>query len=575
VEADISPTTLGPAQRDAALAALTGSELQVLVVGGGITGAGAALDAVSRGLSTGLVEAGDFGSDGSGRSSTLVHGGPRYPEQRSAAGARAALGERSLLLERLAPHLVRAVPFLVPFTHRVWERAYVGAGPGADDLLRLSTGRARGLPGHRQLSRHAAGRLAPGLRRSAFTGALRYWDAQADDARYVTTLVRTAAGYGALVASRTQVTGFLREGERVTGVRAVDLESGRELEIRAQQVVTAAGRWSGGRTELAGGRTELAGGRTAAGAPAALGARSARDVHLVVPRDRIHAAAGLIVRTPAGALAAVPCGRHWIIGAAGPGWSRSPGRPIGIDDILAQLNAVLAVPLTRDDVTGASGAAAGRLPRQHAVGHPVPGLVTVAGGDLASYRRLAADAVDAAARDLPGRVAPSCTDVVALAGADGYAARWNARRALAGSSGLHVARIEHLLRRYGSLAGQVLELIAAEPGLAEPLAGADDYLRAEIVYAVTHEGARHLDDMLERRTHVGTETRDGGLSAAPEAVGLMAGPLRWTAAQARRELAGYQARVAAERAAREAGARRDATEPEGAETRRPVPAGRD
>jgi glycerol-3-phosphate dehydrogenase len=165
---------------------------------------------------------------------------------------------------------------------------------------------------------------------------------------------------------------------------------------------------------------------------------------------------------------------------------------------------------------------------------------------------MARDAVDAVAHGLDGKVAPSCTDQIPLAGADGYQALWNGRHALAKSSGLHVARIEHLLHRYGSMIGEVLELIAADPSLGKPLAGADDYLRAEVVYAASHEGARHLDDVLARRTHASIETWDRGLSAAGEAVTLMAGPMRWKSRQITRELENYRARVAAERASQEA-----------------------
>ena len=202
--------------------------------------------------------------------------------------------------------------------------------------------------------------------------------------------------------------------------------------------------------------------------------------------------------------------------------------------MLGQLNKILAVPLTRDDVEGVyaglrpllagESESTSKLSREHTVAHPVPGLVLIAGGKYTTYRVMARDAVDAVAHGLDGKVAPSCTDSVPLAGADGFIALWNARHALARSSGLHVARIEHLLHRYGSLISEVLELIAADPSLGKPLAGADDYLRAEIVYAASHEGARHLDDVLARRTHASIETWDRGLSAAEEAATLMAGP---------------------------------------------------
>jgi len=184
--------------------------------------------------------------------------------------------------------------------------------------------------------------------------------------------------------------------------------------------------------------------------------------------------------------------------------------------------------------------------------------VLVAGGKYTTYRLMARDAVDAVVHGLDWRTPPSCTDRVPLAGADGYLALWNARRRLATSSGLHVARIEHLLRRYGSLAREVLGLIAADPGLGRPLAGADDYLRAEIVYAASHEGARHLDDVLARRTHIAMETADRGLATAAEAADLIAGPLRWDSGQAAREVEHYRAEVAAQRASEEADSDADA-----------------
>jgi glycerol-3-phosphate dehydrogenase len=552
-------TRLGPAERAAALEALASTELQVLVVGGGVVGAGVALDAVTRGLTTGLVEARDFGSGTSSRSSKLIHGGLRYLEQLNVGLVREALSERALLLQRIAPHLVHPVSFLFPFTHHVWERAYVGAGVTAYDTLGFSMGQTRGLPGHRQLTRRGALRLAPALNRKALTGALVYWDAQVDDARYVVTLVRTAASFGAHAASRTQVTGFLREGERVTGVRATDLETGNEVEIRAQQIVNATGVWTDEIQEMVGGRGTI-------------NVRASKGVHLVVPRDRIHSSTGIILRTPVSVLFVIPWGRHWIIGTTDTDWSLDRAHPAAsradIDYVLGQLNKILSVPLTRDDVEGVyaglrpllagESESTSKLSREHTVAHPVPGLVMIAGGKYTTYRLMARDAVDAVAHGLDEKVAPSCSDSVPLAGADGFIPLWNSRHALARSSGLHVARIEHLLHRYGSMIGDVLALIAADPGLGKPLAGADDYLRAEIVYAVSHEGARHLDDVLARRTHASIETWDRGLSAAEDAAGLMAGPMKWRPRQVARELANYRVSVEAERASQEADTDQDA-----------------
>ena len=237
----------------------------------------------------------------------------------------------------------------------------------------------------------------------------------------------------------------------------------------------------------------------------------------------------------------IPWERHWIIGTTDTEWSGSKARPAvsraDIDYLLGQANRVLATPLTRDDVTAVyaglrpllSGESdlTSRLSREHVVANPVPGLVLVAGGKYTTYRLMARDAVDAVVHGLDWRTPPSCTDRVPLAGADGYLALWNARRRLATSSGLHVARIEHLLHRYGSLAREVLALVEADPSLGRPLAGADDYLRAEIYYAASHEGARHLDDVLARRTHIAMETPDRGLDAVAEAAELVAAALRW------------------------------------------------
>jgi len=294
--------------------------------------------------------------------------------------------------------------------------------------------------------------------------------------------------------------------------------------------------------------------------------RASKGVHLVVPRDRIHTSTGIILRTPVSVLFVIPWGRHWILGTTDTGWSLDKAHPAAsasdIDYVLGQVNRVLRVPLTRDDVEGVyaglrpllSGESeeTSKLSREHAVAHPVPGLVMIAGGKYTTYRVMARDAVDAVAHGLDGRVPRSCTDRVPLVGADGYPALWNSRYQMARAAGLHVARIEHLLHRYGTLIGEVLGLIEAEPGLGLPLTGADDYLRAEIVYGASHEGARHLADVLARRTHISIETWDHGLSAAREAATLMAGQLGWDGEQTKREIEHYRAGIAAEQAAQDA-----------------------
>ncbi|MEU6716332.1 glycerol-3-phosphate dehydrogenase/oxidase [Nonomuraea sp. NPDC046802] len=547
-----SAARLGPAERAEALERMTAQELDVIVVGGGVVGAGIALDAATRGLDVGLVEARDFASGTSSRSSKLIHGGLRYLEQLNFELVREALRERALLLQRIAPHLVRPVPFLFPLTHYGWERPYVGAGVMLYDTLGAAAGRTRGVPGHRHLSRARALRLAPALKKSAFTGAIQYWDAQVDDARYVMTMLRTAATYGARIAPRAQVVGFLREGERVTGVRVRDLESGEEVEVRARQVVNATGVWTDDIQELVGGRGQIH-------------VRASKGIHLVVPRDRIHSLTGIILRTEKSVLFVIPWGRHWIVGTTDTEWTLDKSHPaasrLDIDYLLDHVNAVLSVPLTRDDVEGVyaglrpllSGESdeTSKLSREHVVAHPVPGLVMIAGGKYTTYRVMAQDAVDAVAHGLDQRVPRSCTDRIPLVGAEGYQALWNSRHRIAHSSGLHVARIEHLLQRYGALIDEVLELIEGDPSLGRPLSGADDYLRAEIVYAATHEGARHLNDVLTRRTRISIETFHRGLAVAQEAAELMAEPLGWDGEQVKREVEYYTKRVEAERRSQE------------------------
>ncbi|WP_432090837.1 glycerol-3-phosphate dehydrogenase/oxidase [Streptomyces sp. NRRL F-5630] len=540
--------TLGPEQRAQSLADMAERELDVLVVGGGVVGAGTALDAVTRGLATGIVEARDWASGTSSRSSKLIHGGLRYLEMLDFALVREALKERGLLLERLAPHLVKPVPFLYPLQHRFWERAYAGSGVALYDAMSLARGHGRGLPGHRHLGRRHALRVAPCLHEDALTGALQYYDAQVDDARYVMTLVRTAVDYGAKAANRARVTGFLREGERVVGATVEDVEAGGTYEIRARQVVNASGVWTDDTQGLVGERGQFH-------------VRASKGIHLVVPRDRINSSTGLILRTEKSVLFVIPWGRHWIVGTTDTDWDLDKAHPAAssadIDYLLDHVNSVLSVPLTRDDVQGVYAGlrpllagesdATSKLSREHTVAHPVPGLVVVAGGKYTTYRVMAKDAVDEAVRGLDQRVAECVTEETPLLGAEGYPARWNARARTAARSGLHVVRVEHLLNRYGSLADEVLDLIAADPGLGKPLTGADDYLRAEVVYAASHEGARHLDDVLTRRTRISIETFDRGTRCAREAAELMAPVLGWDATRVDREVEHYEKRVEAER----------------------------
>jgi glycerol-3-phosphate dehydrogenase len=545
-------TKLGMEERDAAIEALKSKELDILVVGGGIVGTGAALDAVTRGLSTGLLEARDWASGTSSRSSKLVHGGIRYLEQLDFRLVREALIERGLLLQRIAPHLVKPVRFLYPLNKPVFERLYIGAGMLLYDLFSWTGGRPPGVPHHRHLSKRQVLTSIPSLKSDAFVGGLTYYDAQVDDARYVSSLARTASAYGAHVASRVRVEGFVKVGQRVVGVKAHDLQTDERFEIRAKQVVNATGVWTDDTQSMVGERGQFK-------------VRASKGIHLVVPRDRFQSNMGLLLRTEKSVLFVIPWGRHWLIGTTDTDWHLDKAHPAAtaadIDYLLEHVNKILAVPLTREDVEGVyaglrpllagESEQTSKLSREHLVAHSVPGLVVIAGGKWTTYRVMAKDAIDAAVDALDGKIPASATENIALIGAEGYQAAWNKRGKIARAFGVHTARIEHLLNRYGVLTDELLDLIKDDPSLAEALPGADDYIGAEVVYAASHEGALHLDDVLARRTRISIEAWDRGVSAAPVAAKLMGGVLGWDEERIEKEVSYYLKRVAAERASQE------------------------
>jgi glycerol-3-phosphate dehydrogenase len=536
---------LDSAYRDAAWERFGREAFDVVVIGGGVTGAGAALDAATRGLSVALVEARDWASGTSSRSSKLFHGGLRYLEQLEFGLVREALRERELMTTRLAPHLVKPVPFLYPLTHRVWERPYVAAGL----LLYDTIGGHSSLPGQKHLSRRAMLRMFPSLRDDAFAGAVRYYDAQVDDARHTLTVARTAARYGAVVRSSTQAVGFQRESDRVVGVRVRDVEDGRDATIAAGAIINCTGVWTDEIQALSGGRGRFQ-------------VRASKGIHVVVPRERITGDAGLILRTATSVLFVIPWKNHWLIGTTDTDWKLDLAHPAAtksdIDYLLDLVSSVLAAPLTADDIEGVyaglrpllagESEETSALSREHAVARVVPGLVSIAGGKYTTYRVMAADAVDAAAEDLLRRVAPSCTDRVPLLGADGYFAMQNQVEALAGDYGLHPYRVRHVLDRYGSLIREVLDPGLADRALLETVPSAPDYLMAEIRYAVTHEGALHLDDVLTRRARISIEYPHRGIESAPAVAALVGDVLGWSDEQRSVEIATYDARVEAERA---------------------------
>ncbi len=539
-----STPPFSPAGRASALGRLGEDELDVLVIGGGVVGAGCALDAVTRGLKVGLVEARDYASGTSSRSTKLFHGGLRYLEQFNFALVFEALRERTLVLNTLCPHLARPVPFIYPLEKMI-DRGYVGMGIGVYDVM----GAGRGVPGHhKHLSRKKTMESFPSGKRSAIRGAIRFYEGQVDDARHTMMIARTAASYGALCVNSTRVTEFIREGDRVVGVKATDLETGHEFPIRAREVINAAGVWTDEIQKMVGGRGQFQ-------------VRASKGVHLIVPRNRINSATGVITQTEKSLLFIIPWGSHWIIGTTDTDWNLDLAHPAAsqtdIDYLLEHANTLLEDPLTREDVVGVyaglrpllsgESEATSKLSREHAVSSPVRGLTVIAGGKYTTYRVMGKDAVDAAVHGLERTVPESCTERVPLVGADGYFGAYNSRQLTADRTGLSVSTIEHLLGRYGTLSSQLLDLIAEQPALGEPLTSAPEYLKAEAYYAASDEGALHLDDVLTRRTRISIEVPDRGDAAAAEVADLIAPTLGWTQEAIDREVEHYRLRVKAER----------------------------
>ncbi|WP_166085788.1 glycerol-3-phosphate dehydrogenase [Nocardioides sp. HDW12B] len=540
----VAPARLDLDRREQTWESLADQPVDVLVIGGGVTGAGVALDAATRGLSVLLVEQRDYASGTSSRSSKLFHGGLRYLEQMNFTLVREALKERELMLTRICPHLVKPVSFLYPLKHRVWERPYVTAGLTLYD----SMGGARSVPRHKQLTKTKALRMVPGLKKDALAGALLYYDAQADDARHTLMVARTAASYGARILNSARVESLEREGERVVGATVCDVETGRTATVRASVVVNCTGVWTDDVQELAGGRGQFK-------------VRASKGVHIVVPRDRINSETGLILRTEKSVLFVIPWHMHWIVGTTDTDWELDRAHPAAsradIDYILDHVNTVLAHPLTHDDIEGVyaglrpllkgESESTSQLSREHAVARPQPGLISIAGGKYTTYRVMAEDAVDAARPDLPGSVPPSVTENIPLVGAEGYHALSNQVETIARRRELPVWRVERLLDRYGSLVEELFAMIADDPTLAQPVPGAEEYLKVELLYGAVHEGALHLDDLLARRTRISIETKDRGVKCARPVAELVAGALQWDAERVDDEVRAYEARVTAER----------------------------
>ena len=533
------PARLSPARRVATLAAARAGAFDVVVVGGGVTGAGVALDAASRGLSVVLVEAGDLATGTSSRSGKTVHGGLRYLEQLNFSLVAEALRERDLMVRALAPHLVAPEPFLFPLTKR-WERPYIGAGVLLYDLMAAAgrTGGRRaghgGVPHHRHLTRRGALREAPGLNGDVVTGALQYYDGRMDDARHTLAVARSAAAQGALVLSHARVVGVLRAGRRVAGVTVVDGLSGDRFDVTASVVVNAAGVWAADVQAMAGAAT--------------FAVRPAKGVHLVVERAAFDSRTGILARAEDSVIILRRWFDHWLLGTTDTAYAGDRRAPtveaVDVEYLLRNVNRYLARPLTRADVVGAfaglrpllapvarDAATTSAISRDHTVVEEPAGMVTIVGGKYTTYRPMARDAVDAAGRALGRALPPSPTAELPLVGAAGWRAVGNRVPRLAAEHGVPEQHVRRMLHRYGDELPAVLAPVRADPALGTPLPGAEGYLPGGVPLRRDARGRLHAHrrphppdaprDRAHRRRH---RRRPGRGGAARPAAGLGRGP---------------------------------------------------
>ena len=540
-------SALNNQQREEDLASLKTEVFDLLVIGGGVTGAGVALDGASRGLKVALIEAGDLASGTSSRSSKLIHGGLRYLEQYDFKLVKEALRERELMVTTLAPHLVKPVSFLFPLTEKFRERTYVGAGLALYDLLR---GFKRALPWHKHLDQKRVAKVAPSLRADIITGGIQYFDAQVDDARHTMMIARTAKRYGARIATYTEATELIRDGKRVVGVK-VKPQGGRAFAVKAKVTVLAGGVWTSPLYEKFGLKPGYE-------------VRMSKGAHIVVPGDAISSESGIIIKTPLSVLFIIPWFGKWIVGTTDTEYRDDPGTPVAsksdVDYILAQANRVLTPRLRRSDVIGvyaglrplissAPDSPTTKLSREHIVDRPAPGFVSIAGGKYTTYRVMAEDAVDVASAELRRIVPESSTAQLPLLGADGYFALTNKISLLASEYALSEQAIRHLLDRYGSEIVTLLELTRKKPELSSKLNPNLEYLKVEAVYAVEFEGARNLIDIIDRRTRISFESDDHGLGVAKDIAEILAKHLGWSGTEKKKQIEEFKNHVKAERAA--------------------------
>ena len=539
---------LNPDQRQSAITALGSESFDVLVIGGGVNGVGAALDAASRGLKVALIESQDIAAGTSSRSSKLIHGGLRYLEQYDFKLVREALHERELLVSTLCPHLVKPVGFLFPLTEKFKERTYVGAGLALYDALR---GFQRGMPWHKHLSQKQINEIAPSLRPDIIMGAIKYFDAQVDDARHTLSVARTAARHGAVIATRVSAESLIRNGKRVVGVNARDLVSGERIAIKATVTVMCAGVWS---DELHANFDLKAG----------YNVTMSKGVHIVLPGSAIKSDAGIILKTPVSVLFIIPWADKWIVGTTDTPYTGDRAEPFAnredVQYIVDQANRVLTPQIKIDEIIGVyaglrplvannKGSVTTKLSREHTVDRPAPGFVSIAGGKYTTYRIMGRDVIDLAVNELRKLSPESVTEKLPLIGADGYFALVQQIEAIADESGLDSQTVTHLLNRYGSLISEILDLIKADASLAKKLDADLPYLKAEIYYAVSHEGARSVDDVISRRTRISFEAHNQGLDLADAIAEIIAPVLDWSTKERKASVAAYELLVERELAA--------------------------
>jgi glycerol-3-phosphate dehydrogenase len=534
---------------------LAGGPFDVLVIGGGITGAGVALDAAARGLSVALVEQGDFASGTSSRSTKLVHGGLRYLPLGDIRQVREDLAERERLL-RNAPHLVRPLPFVLPlYAHarrplgvtvprllRATAPAGVSAGLWAYDVL---AGRMANRP-HRRLAPGAARALCPTLRLDGLRRAYLYYDAQTDDARLVIAVLRSAQARGAVALNYARAVELVRTGGRIAGARVVDRSSGDVFTVAARTTVNAAGVWAGEVASLA-------------GAPR-IHLRRAKGAHLVVRADRLRLgrAAVVLPETDDGRLLfVVPWQGAVLIGTTDTEWEGPPDAPAATAAecayLLEHTARFLAAGLGSADVlstyaglrplVAAGGRASSRLSRRHEIVPGPDGLVSIVGGKLTTYRRMAEDTINWVLGRPAGTASP--TRALPLDGAPDFMAAAGSLRARARRRGIPDGTLRHLLRSYGTRAAAVLDLIDGQPALRAPLASGQPHVAAEVALAALEEMAVTVEDVLLRRLRLGHVLPDQGRELASRVAALMGAALGWAGDAQAAQVAAYHRAAAA------------------------------